>query len=368
MKKTTLITSGYSDVTKATAGLETVAPDRAVIVTAKDRAASALLVNDAAANGSDRTLSTSIVRQSFKNLLKRVLIVAIASLTTLSNVKSQNMNTLNSPIRPAEAAMREFYQRYIDAANNRDFGIIASMINDEVLINGKKAKKEESIAGFKFVIDNVPNHVWHIEDLHIDGERVAVRLRNTGTPKETSFYGQNPTGKSVEFTEFASYKIRNGRFVEMWYLVDAAKIREQLNDTDSSALDVVNNFFDRFKSGANPQELASFFDEKGELYIPGDTKNVAWIGKRTGRKEIADHFRLLKEYIQPQKLSFTDMVTKGNRVVVLGYLESLMKSNGNVMKSEFSIDVIVENGLITKYHLLEDSFEVSRAVNPSNNS
>lgn len=132
----------------------------------------------------------------------------------------------------------------------------------------------------------------------------------------------------------------------------------------SEPLDVVNRFFDKFKSGASPEELANFFDEKAEMYIPGDTKNVPWIGKRTGRKEIANHFRLLKKHIQPVKLSFTDMVTKGNRVVVLGYLESRMKRNGNVMKSEFSIDIIVENRLITRYHLLEDSFEVSGAVKP----
>lgn len=58
------------------------------------------------------------------------------------------------------------------------------------------------------------------------------------------------------------------------------------------------------------------------------------------------------------------MLTKGDRVVVLGYLESKMKRNGNVMKSEFSIDIIVKNGRITRYHLLEDSFEVAQAVNP----
>lgn len=139
---------------------------------------------------------------------------------------------------------------------------------------------------------------------------------------------------------------------------------QNVNNQDSEALDVVNRFFDKFKSGTSPEELANFFDEKAEMDIPGDTNNVPWIGKRTGRKEIANHFRLLKEYIQPEKLSFTDMVTKGNRVVVLGYLESRMKRNGNVMKSEFSIDIVVENGHIIRYHLLEDSFEVSRAVKP----
>lgn len=147
-------------------------------------------------------------------------------------------------------------------------------------------------------------------------------------------------------------------------LAAIGSLNAQETKQSTQPLDVVNHFFDKFKSGASAEELSNFFDEKAELYIPGDTTNVPWIGKRTGQKEISEHFRLLKEYIQPEKLSFTDMLTKGDRVVVLGYLESTMKRNGNVMKSEFSIDIIVKNGRIMRYHLLEDSFEVSHAVKP----
>jgi len=34
--------------------------------------------------------------------------------------------------------------------------------------------------------------------------------------------------------------------------------------------------------------------------MPGDTTNVPWIGKRIGPIEISEHFRLLKQYIQPE--------------------------------------------------------------------
>lgn len=125
------------------------------------------------------------------------------------------------------------------------------------------------------------------------------------------------------------------------------------NKQNPTALEVVNRFFDKFKGGASPEELSNFFWWKSRTLHSHDSKNVPWIGRRIGRKEIAEHFRLLKFHIQPQKLSFTDMVTNGNRVVVLGYLESLMKNNGNIMKSKFSIDIVVENGLITHYYLLE---------------
>lgn len=128
---------------------------------------------------------------------------------------------------------------------------------------------------------------------------------------------------------------------------------------DSAALEVVNRLFARFKAGASPTELASFYDEKADWFIPGDTRTIPWIGKRTGRKEIAEHYRLLKQYIKPEKLDVAEILTKGNRVVILGYLESRYKENNKLIKSEFSIDIIVENGLITRYHFLEDSFDVS---------
>jgi ketosteroid isomerase-like protein len=139
-----------------------------------------------------------------------------------------------------------------------------------------------------------------------------------------------------------------------------AKARSVHNTVqDSSALKVVNDFFDSFKKGATPDEIAAKFDINADYFIPGDTKNVPWIGHRTSRAAIKESFRLLRENIKPEKLVFTDILAKGNRVVVLGYLESRMKKNNKQMKSEFSIDIMVKNGLLTRYHLLEDSFEVS---------
>jgi ketosteroid isomerase-like protein len=133
---------------------------------------------------------------------------------------------------------------------------------------------------------------------------------------------------------------------------------------DSSSLRVVTSFFDKFKKGATPDELVACFDEQAEYFIPGDTKNVPWIGKRVGRAAIKESFRLLKANIQPERLIFTDILAKGDRVVILGYLESRMKRNNKQMKSEFSINIVVKNGLLTSYHLLEDSFEVSNKVRP----
>ncbi|MEX6689575.1 ester cyclase [Danxiaibacter flavus] len=123
--------------------------------------------------------------------------------------------------------LKTFYEQYVTAANARDFATIAELINDEVLINGVPGRKEDALGGLKWLTDVVPDYVWHIEDLFVNEDRIAARLRDVGTPAR-EFFGNLPTGKTIEFMEFASYKVEDNKFVEMWYLIDTAKISEQL--------------------------------------------------------------------------------------------------------------------------------------------
>jgi predicted ester cyclase len=95
------------------------------------------------------------------------------------------------------------------------------------MVNGKLNKREDVLAGLKWLTDIVPNYTWHIEDLFVDNGRIAARLRDTGPPVKI-FFGAEPTGASIEFIEFASYKVRRDPFAEMWYLLDSASISAQL--------------------------------------------------------------------------------------------------------------------------------------------
>ncbi|KAF2654030.1 NTF2-like protein [Lophiostoma macrostomum CBS 122681] len=137
------------------------------------------------------------------------------------------MSVHDSKSDPTKEELRDFYHRYVAAANNRDFDTISSLVNDEVTVNDVPHKREDVVAALKGIADVTPDFTWHIEDLITTGDRIAARLRDTGTPTKEIF-GEEPTGASIEITEFAAYRVRDGRFVEMWFLMDVASAVQQL--------------------------------------------------------------------------------------------------------------------------------------------
>ncbi|MFI9488478.1 ester cyclase [Promicromonospora sp. NPDC052451] len=58
---------------------------------------------------------------------------------------------------------------------------------------------------------------------------IGARLTNTGTPVK-EWLGVTPTGASFEITEYALYRVHDGRFVNMTNLQDTDTAREQLSD------------------------------------------------------------------------------------------------------------------------------------------
>lgn len=103
-----------------------------------------------------------------------------------------------------------------------------TLIADEVLANGATYPREAVIASLKGISDAVPDYHWTIEDLFTDENRIAARLQDTGTPVKPFLGQQQPTGASLNIMEYGSYRVENGQFVEMWFLMDSATAAAQL--------------------------------------------------------------------------------------------------------------------------------------------
>jgi len=120
-----------------------------------------------------------------------------------------------------------FYTRYIAAINAREFDFVAGLIHEDVLMNGAPHKRADVLASLRGIADAIPDYHWGVQDLFVVDDRIAARLQNTGTPTKT-FMGHPPTGRRLNFMEYASYKIRDGRFAEMWFLMDGVTVERQL--------------------------------------------------------------------------------------------------------------------------------------------
>jgi len=123
--------------------------------------------------------------------------------------------------------LREFYLRYLGELNAHEFDRMAEFINDRTTLNGEPATRDDLIAVQKADVAAVPDLHWELEELLFDGDRLAARLVNTGTPVR-EWLGVAPTGASFEITEYAIYQVHNGRFVHMTALHDAGELRRQL--------------------------------------------------------------------------------------------------------------------------------------------
>jgi predicted ester cyclase len=123
--------------------------------------------------------------------------------------------------------LRDFYLRYVDLLNAREFERLDEFVHDEVTQNGVPATREDMAAALREHTRAIPDLVWDVQALVIEGNRIAARLRDTGTP-EQEWFGLAPSGASVTFDECAFYEVRDGRLAHTWYLMDAEAVRRQL--------------------------------------------------------------------------------------------------------------------------------------------
>ncbi|MEU8358081.1 ester cyclase [Nonomuraea sp. NPDC048882] len=123
--------------------------------------------------------------------------------------------------------LRNWYMRYAAALNAHEFDGMDEFINDEVLLGGVPGTRDDVVDTLKGIVGAVPDIHWEIEELLLDRDGIAVRAINTGTPAK-DWLGVPPSGASFKIVEYAIYKVKDGRFVQMTNLHDSAEMRRQL--------------------------------------------------------------------------------------------------------------------------------------------
>ncbi|WAH56923.1 nuclear transport factor 2 family protein [Pseudomonas silvicola] len=132
--------------------------------------------------------------------------------------------------------------------------------------------------------------------------------------------------------------------------------------TDESTRQAATHLFTTLASGASPAQIAALFNENVDWYIAGDTATVPWIGRKTGRQGVAEFYGQVRELLNSERFQLTDILVSGTRAVAMGELASRVKRTGKLVETAFAFDLTIEGGLITRCHMLEDSFAVAQAA------
>jgi ketosteroid isomerase-like protein len=115
-------------------------------------------------------------------------------------------------------------------------------------------------------------------------------------------------------------------------------------------------------SGRNPTEIAALFDAEVVFEIQGDDGVLPWIGRKSGRQAIADFIRDIRTLTEPMTFEVEDILASNSRAAIIGALQTRIKATGKVTATQFAIILTITGDVVTRFQMLEDSFDVSKAA------
>jgi ketosteroid isomerase-like protein len=116
--------------------------------------------------------------------------------------------------------------------------------------------------------------------------------------------------------------------------------------------------------GQEPGEIAALFDADLVFEIQGDQGALPWIGRKTGRLAIAVFIRDLRDMTEPVGFQVEDILASDGRAAIVGALQTRIKATGRITATQFAIILTITDGAVTRFQMLEDSFDVSKAARP----
>lgn len=121
----------------------------------------------------------------------------------------------------------------------------------------------------------------------------------------------------------------------------------------------------------DPERIAELYADRGDwkLNWPQDEHGspaTPWIRPRSSRADAAAHYRELAAHHLPDQAAteIERILVDGADAVVLGEIRQTARATGRPYRARFALHLTVEDGLIVRHHVYEDSLAVARAFAP----
>ena len=122
----------------------------------------------------------------------------------------------------------------IEAINERNLALLDELIAPDFVYH----TDTQQIQGLEVMRQVIEEEINGFPDLHVaiegviaEGEKVCIRLKETGT-HTGKFRGLPPTGKKINYTAITIWRIVNGKVVEGWGVYDMLDYYKQLGVID----------------------------------------------------------------------------------------------------------------------------------------
>jgi len=157
-------------------------------------------------------------------------------------------------------------------------------------------------------------------------------------------------------------KIKTLKLLSFMLLMGFSAQGQVYTDEETKTKETAEKFFG-YVGAKNPEGIASMVSENVDWYI-FESKYMPWTGHRSKREEIAVLFKTLFSYFVDgsEKLEAKSFLLRGNEVAVFGFVERTVKKNGKHFKMPLAIHITVENNLISKFSLYEETLIIEKVL------
>ena len=145
---------------------------------------------------------------------------------------SRQSDTEGRPATPEENTV--LVRRFYEGMNAHDL-LAANLFAEDVVhhnpLPGSPPGREGNKRTMRAIFAAFPDWGVEVEDVLARGDKVAVRTVQRGT-HEGGLFGIAPTGRQVEFSAMAVYRLEGGLIAEEWIETDRLGLLAQLRVID----------------------------------------------------------------------------------------------------------------------------------------
>ncbi len=157
-----------------------------------------------------------------------VLVFAVF-LIGIRSTDGQNPKSDNEQLEANKQVVRHLFET---VWNDTNFVGVEEIWTPDVLLHFRGSTITLGPESFQAMVEShhaaFPDFRFVVEDIIAEGDRVAARVRFSGSHTGEEWFGLPATTKEINVTEMMFFRFQNGRVVEAWEDYDEYVMRRQL--------------------------------------------------------------------------------------------------------------------------------------------